>query len=95
MTILLLLIFFNFIFTFLGIQINILLLNELLKFVNLLTVHVNTHLVGSCDQIWMNLHLIFYFFVILQVLFFLVRNLVFYIIFNIVFLITVLNSSSS
>ena len=45
---------FNFIFTLLGIQVDVLLLDELLQFLDLLTVHVDTHLVGSCDQIWVD-----------------------------------------
>ena len=60
---------------------------------DLLAVHVNTHLVGSCDQIWVNLHLILVdaFFIILQIFFFLFRFfLAFYIILVVVHLITVL-----
>ena len=49
---------FDFIFTLFCIQVNILLLNEFLKFMYLFTVHVYTHLVGSCDQIGVNLHFI-------------------------------------
>ncbi len=45
-------------FAFFGaIQLDILLLDKLLQFVDLLAVQVHTHLVSCCNQVRMNLHL--------------------------------------
>ncbi len=45
-------------FAFFGaIQLDVLLFDKLLQFVDLLTVKVHTHLVSCCNQVRMNLHL--------------------------------------
>lgn len=45
--------------TFFSFKIDVLLLNVLLQVVDLLAVHFNPHLVGSCNQVWVDLHVHF------------------------------------
>lgn len=49
---------FAFVLALFRIQVDVLLLDELLELVDLFTVHLNAHLVGGGDQVWVDLNLI-------------------------------------